>query len=279
MARFRHSLTAALIGWTLAAAPGSAADLLPLPPPPPLPAPEPVDIGTGWYLRGDFTASDFLKPKDDTLPGTPGAPLTGFRLSSTEGFGGGIGYRFNSFLRADVTADTRSRSRFRDYSSRTNFTEGYNTEAGKLDVTTALFNVYADLGTWWGLTPYVGAGVGVAWKRFHDNWTGTTCLTAECGSGAPTYALGFQGFDTRANHSSTSLAWAAMAGLSYELGAGLSLDASYRYLEIGKARTGFDVYQQNTRIKDIRANEFRIGLRWAFGPLPFGGFGGDPGIY
>ncbi len=59
----------------------------------------------------------------------------------------GIGYRFNSFLRADVTIDGRTRSRFRDYSSRTLFVEGFNTEAGKLDVLTGLFNVYVDLGT------------------------------------------------------------------------------------------------------------------------------------
>jgi opacity protein-like surface antigen len=262
------------VGLCLAAgAPAHAADLLP--PPPPMPVPEaPVPVGSGWYLRGDFTASDFRNPKDDTLPGTPGAKILGRRLSSTEGYGGGVGYRFNSYLRADVTVDARSRSRFRDYSSRTLFKEGYNEEAGKLDVVTGLFNVYADLGTWYGVTPYVGAGVGFADKTFRDGWTQTTCTTATCGDTQPTYTIGPQGFDARKSHGATTLAWAAMAGLSYEIGAGVSIDASYRYLEVGKARSDFDAYGFNTRVKDIRANEVRVGLRWAFGAAPFAGLAG-----
>lgn len=276
MARFGHCFPVALLGLGLLGAPALAADLLPPPPPPPPPLPAPVEVGSGWYLRGDYTASDFRHPKDDTLPGTEGAKLVGFRLSDTDGYGGGVGYRFNSFLRADVTIDGRTRSRFRDYSSRTNFVEGFNTEAGKLDVLTGLFNVYVDLGTWWGVTPYIGAGVGMASKRFHDAWTGTTCFTTACGSGVDgTYTLGAQGFDARANHTAIGLAWAAMAGISYEIGAGVSIDANYRYLEVGKARTGFDAYNQNTRIKDIAANEFRVGLRWAFGNgLALPGLGG-----
>lgn len=275
MVRFGQRFPVAVLGLGLLGAPALAADLLPPPPPPPLAAP--VEVGGGWYLRGDYTASDFRHPKDDTLPTPePLTPLVGFRLSDTDGYGGGIGYRFNSFLRADVTIDGRSRSRFRDYSSRTNFVEGYNIEAGKLDVLTGLFNVYVDLGTWWGFTPYVGAGVGMASKRFHDAWTGTTCITSFCGGKTEgAYTIGAQGFDARANHTAVGLAWAAMAGISYEIGAGVSIDASYRYLEVGKARTGFDVYNQNTRIKDIAANEFRVGLRWAFGNgLSLPGLGG-----
>jgi hypothetical protein len=39
-----------------------------------------------------------------------------------------------------------------------------------------------------------------------------------------------------------------------------TVDASYRYLNAGKARSGFDAFAQNTRIKDITANEFRVGM-------------------
>ncbi|KMO24435.1 porin, partial [Methylobacterium aquaticum] len=198
-------------GAALGAPPPLPPALRPPSPPPPPPLPAPVEVGSGWYLRGDYTASDFRHPKDDTLPGTEGAKLVGFRLGNTDGYGGGIGYRFNSFLRADVTIDGRTRSRFRDYSSRTMFVEGFNTEAGKLDVLTGLFNVYVDLGTWWGFTPYIGAGVGMASNRFHDAWTGTTCFTTACGSGKDgSYQLGAQGFDARANHTAIGLAWAAM---------------------------------------------------------------------
>ncbi|WP_236728685.1 outer membrane protein [Methylobacterium sp. WSM2598] len=263
----------------LGAAAAQAADLLPpaLPPAPPPPAP--VEIGGSWYLRGDFTASDFNRPGDDTLPGTPGAKLENLRLGSSQGGGGGIGYRVNSFLRADFTLDARGGTRFHDTSSRTRYVEGFNEEGGKLDVLTGLFNVYADLGTWWGFTPYVGAGVGFAEKRFHDGWTQTTCLTVTCGDTQPTYVIGPQTRDARASRTITTFAWAAMAGLSYDFGNGLSLDASYRYLDIGKARTGFDAYGGNTRLKDITANEVRVGLRWAFGAKPFGDLMGPPGAY
>ena len=85
MARFGHSLPAVALGFGLVGAPALAADLLPPPPPPPPPLAAPVEIGSGWYLRGDYTMSDFRHPKDDTLPGTDGAKLVGFRLGNTDG--------------------------------------------------------------------------------------------------------------------------------------------------------------------------------------------------
>ena len=87
----RLTLAATLLA---CAAPGlaQAVDLLPPPPPPA----QPVEIGTGWYLRGDFTQSWFAKPKDALRfdPNDPGAPpMIGLRMSPEGGYGGGIGYR------------------------------------------------------------------------------------------------------------------------------------------------------------------------------------------
>ena len=99
MARFGYCISVAAFGLGLLGAPALAADLLPPPPPPPPPLAAPVEIGTGWYLRGDYTASDFRRPKDDTLPGTEGAKLVGFRLGDTDGYGGGIGYVLGQQMR------------------------------------------------------------------------------------------------------------------------------------------------------------------------------------
>ena len=248
-----------------------AADLLPTalpPPPPPVEAPPPVEIGSGWYLRGDFTHASYGRPRDDTPPDPSDPnrpPYVGLRVGDAGGYGGGVGYRVNPWLRIDATIDQRGPTRFRAFSSRSNFETGGNIETGRADALTALVNVYADLGTWWGLTPYIGAGVGVADIGTTRNYTQTSCFLDAC-DGSP--GTGPRDPVPRGKRSVTSLAWALTAGLSYDLGYGLSLDAAYRYVDLGKLRTGVDAYGYGTRLKDLTANEFRIGLRYAFAGLP-----------
>lgn len=247
-----------------------AADL----PPPPTPIAQPVAVGSGWYLRGDFTESVFDRPHDATRPdpNDPGMPpLVGLRLSREPGYGGGVGYRINEWLRVDATIDQRTPAAFSAYSSRSNFVTGRNLEAGDLSALTGLVNVYADLGTWWGFTPYIGAGVGVAQKDVHHAYTQTTCFVDGC-DGAP--GSGARTAVARPDKSVASLAWALTAGLSHAVGAGFSIDAAYRYVDFGRAKSGTDPYGGSTRLKDLTANEFRIGLRYQFanGLLP-GAFG------
>ena len=271
----RHTAMAVLVGaWTLAGGAARAADLLPPPPPPVAVAP----VGGGWYLRGDVTASAFERPRDATLPDAndPGMPpLVGLRLGTEPGFGGGVGYRVNEWLRVDATVDDRAPARFRAYSSRSNFATGYNVEAEKVDVLTGLVNVYADLGTWWGLTPYVGGGIGVADKAVHAAYTQTTCTQDAC-DGQP--GTGPRTAVARPNRSVTSFAWALSAGLSYAITPGLSVDAGYRYVDLGRAKSGTDAYGGTSRLKDLAANEFRIGLRYQFagGLIPGGGLRAAP---
>lgn len=268
------ALATILTGLAFAAAgPALAADLLPPPPPPPA-MPAPVEIGSGWYLRADFTESYYKHPKDATLIDASTAnlpPFVSLRLTSESGYGGGVGYRFNNWLRLDATVDQRGPSQFAAYSSGSNFSRGYNVEAGKLDVLTALVTVYADLGTWWGLTPYVGAGIGIADKDFHSAYTQTTCTVPITCDGSP--VIGPRTPAPRRDASVTSLAWALTGGVSYEIGAGLSLDASYRYVNLGRAKTGLDDYGARTSLKDLAANEVRVGLRYSIsgGPSRYSG--------
>ncbi|MFG5121221.1 outer membrane protein [Methylorubrum sp. POS3] len=263
--RQSFALAAAII---VCAAPGLAA-AADLPPPPPLPVAAPVEIGGSWYLRGDYTESWFRHPKDAALPdpNDPGLPpLVGVRMSREGGYGGGIGYRINPWLRVDATFDQRSSSDFRAFSSRSNFATGYNVEAGKIDVLTGLVNIYADLGTWYGFTPYIGAGIGFAEKNMRRNYTQTTCLIAEC-DGVTGSLPGPRDAVPRPNHSVASFAWALTAGLSYDIGAGFTVDAAYRYVDLGRSKSGLDAYGFGTRVKDLASNEFRIGLRYSFSNL------------
>ncbi len=52
-----------------------------------------------------------------------------------------------------------------------------------------------------------------------------------------------------------------MAGLSYAISPGLLLDANYRYLELGEARSTVTPLG-DVRYGDWTANEFRLGLRY-----------------
>lgn len=226
------------------------------------------DLASGWYLRGDVGYVDYVRPREDTSRKVAGSPLVDLRTDGTFSAGGGVGYRFNEFLRVDATADYRSEARFVDRSSRTNFAEGFNEETGKFGSVLALANAYVDLGTWHGLTPYVGAGVGVASQGFRNFLSETTCTTVTCGDPSVVHAVGLQGNKVfRPDLNDTSLAWALMAGVSTDLGRGFSLDVGYRYVNAGKARSGVDAYGFDTRLKDVESHEVRVGLRWALSGL------------
>src|SRR5215468_376678 len=67
----------------------------------PAAAPSMVELGTGWYLRGDVSFSRDNTPRIsyDLVP------LSHVSVNNSWAVGGGIGYRFNSWLRADWTFD------------------------------------------------------------------------------------------------------------------------------------------------------------------------------
>lgn len=249
-------------------APALAADMMP--PPPPEAGPAVPELGTGWYLRGDAGYVTFTDP-DDQPYGVPVPPLDNERLGNTWSVGGGVGYKFNGWFRADATVDVRGDSRFRATSSRTNYVEGYSTDQADLRSTTFMLNGYLDLGTWSGITPYVGAGIGVAQNHFHKYSGTVTCILATCGdtSGA-TYPLGPQAPTFIPARTTHELAWAVMAGAAVDVAPGLKVDVGYRYMNIGQPHTKLDPYGVGTKLKDQEAHEVRIGLRWALNGFGIG---------
>jgi opacity protein-like surface antigen len=109
--------------------------------------------------------------------------------------------------------------------------------------TTAMFNAYYDLGNWGGITPYVGAGVGVAHNQMSEVYfTENRFLTNK-----------IQG-DSR-----LSLAWSLNAGIGYQVSD----------MNFGKANSGIIDSAGGTnpvvRIDDMSAHEFKVGLRYHFG--------------
>jgi opacity protein-like surface antigen len=189
---------------------------------------------SGWYLRGD------IGYRTNTTIGSASSafPLpTNTDFADVATFGGGGGYKAGWF-RADVTID---------YAGRAGFTgDGPYAGAfsGKVESWTALGNVYLDLGTWNGLTPYVGIGAGAVTFRTYDYAAPLGILT-----------LDYQ--------SKTEFAWAYMAGVAWCFAPRWLVDFSYRRMNLGEVKFNTALINELT-LKDLTANEFRIGLRYNF---------------
>jgi opacity protein-like surface antigen len=246
--------------------PAARAADMPLPPPPP----PPMEFG-GWYLRGDIGFStehggnfheDGLVPPPTSVQNAASGFETGgiFRL--------GVGYQFNSWLRADVTGEYRTPASWSSFditnSGGTLIPEHVTLEKSEL---VALANVYADLGTWWCITPFVGAGVGFAYNNLSNfQETAIASLNPQTGGNL------INANNFAPDNGQWNLAWALHAGVSYKVTPGFSVELAYRYLNLGNAQTGnivgFLNNPQNTvfHIDNITSQDVTLGVRWLLEP-------------
>jgi len=136
-------------------------------------------------------------------------------------------------------------------------------DKGRLQSSTAMLNVYADLGTYHGFTPYVGAGIGVARNvlgRYTRIVATEEAIDPDTGETIPGGTV-----STRlAGASDYTFAWALMAGLGYELSDSFTLDLGYRYISLGDVKTRGYGDGAGAEVESIGAHEIRIGLRYAF---------------
>lgn len=255
-------LLAAATTAVLLATPAAHAADLGFPPPPPVPQ------FSGWYLRGyvGMTNQQVDKNKTGYTPNPfPNdvitTPFANFDSSSL--FGLGVGYQVNDWLRFDGTVEYRANSHFHgqqiDQSGGVTLPDDYN--ASKNEVL-FLANAYVDLGTWWCITPFVGAGIGGSYNTitgFVDQGA-----TMSGTGGVPILSTTYAD-----DHSKWSFAWALYAGLAYQVTPAFTVDLSYRYVNLGKAQTGpahaFDgtVIPTNPFVFDnITSNDFLLGVRW-----------------
>ena len=244
-----------------------AADMA-IAPPPQMYAPPPVveDFG-GWYLRGDI---GFSNQRVDRLNNVLDANNTSSRQNLAFGtagiFGVGAGYKFNNWFRADVTGEYRGNSQF--------FGTDHITYVGGVGVDTyhatkqewvVLGNAYVDLGTWWCMTPFIGAGIGgarVSIANFTDQ--GITS------GGPPVASLAFGD-----NVSKWNLAWALHAGVAYKVTPNFTVELAYRYLDMGDGMAGdlrtFDgINNVNNPMtfKNITSHDLKLGVRWNLDSAP-----------
>ena len=241
-----------------------AADLVPAPP---MPVPIPPAVTSNWYLRGDIGYSnqrvdeldnvlyDTVESLDEGDREFTGAPLAG----------AGLGYQWNRWFRTDVTGEYRSKSEF-------NGNDIYTAFDGDGDLVTrpdsyfakksewvGLLNAYVDLGSWHGITPFVGAGIGAAnveISSFTDIGVGV--------DGFPSVAYGD-------DHDEWNLAWALHAGVGVDVTEQFTMELAYRYLHLGDGQSGDLVAYDGTNnvdnpfeFKDISSHDVRLGMRYKF---------------
>lgn len=260
-----------------------AADLLP-----PAPPVEPlrgsiVEVDTAaWYIRGDVGAAfNSVSQTSTFIAAAPNNVVPGFAVDQTSiassGFVTvGAGYQVNNWLRADVTATLRTGGY---YQSSESYTSGFTDGAGRavrntdnynanIQSNAFLINGYVDMGTWAGLTPYVGLGVGVA----------THSVTGLHDMGGLNYGqngvAGVPGYGTAASSFNANFAWAGMAGVAWNVNKRLKLELGYRYLNMGTANSASIDCQPNLIITNcplevqhykMASHEFHVGMRWMLG--------------
>lgn len=188
-------------------------------------APEyvPVEVGSGWYLRGDVT---YVVDK-------PLYDFEEFGLSTrNRRFGGsaGVGYNFTDLLRGDVNVG---------YVAGDELTFPAAIGGGDFDYKAwyGMANGYLDLGTVAGFTPYVGAGIGVLHSRYS-----------------------FENAGVALSENSYDLAYALNAGLAYQVSDNLQLDVGYQYLMSPKAEY---LNTDTLLIDDgVKYHQVKVGLRY-----------------
>jgi opacity protein-like surface antigen len=213
----------------------------------------------GWYLRGDIgMTNQRVRSLFNALYDTADSVTTVHKdFDSGILFGLGVGYQFNKWLRADVTGEYRGKTNFHGLdivtSGGTTATDEYRASKSEWLV---LANIYADLGTWYSFTPFVGAGIGGSYNTI-SNFIDvcTTCLGP--------------GVATGATASKWNFAWALHAGIAYKVNSSLSLEFAYRYVNLGDALAGdLITFQGGNAInnpmefRNITSHDFKFGVRW-----------------
>jgi opacity protein-like surface antigen len=240
-----------------------AADMPSIMPPPSMSyAPPMIEDFGGWYLRGDIGFSNQkVDHLNNVLDANNTTSVQNLSFNTAGIFGAGVGYQFNHWFRADITGEYRGNSDFSG-TDQISYPGGVGTDVYHATKSewVALANAYVDLGTWWCITPFVGAGVGAA-RVSIANFTDQGI--ANNGGGA------LPGLALADNVAKWNLAWALHAGVAYKVNPNFTVELAYRYLNMGDGLTGdlrtFDGTNNIVNpmtFKNITSQDLMLGVRW-----------------
>ncbi|MBX3579713.1 MAG: porin family protein [Rhizobiaceae bacterium] len=210
-------------------------------------APEvPVEVGSGWYLRGDVSYN-FNRP---VLDGAIGAPVTArftedsLPISATVGFG----YHFTDYFRMEANIGLlNSQTSELVYVDPGVVSAQANTDN---KMWSGMISAYGDLGTFVGFTPYVGAGVGLVQStRRYDAQIDFAGATPD--------------IDYTDVNRGYSVAYSLGGGVAYQVAPNWALDLGYQYLRAPKAEyaeiTGVNTYAIR---QGLDLHQIKLGVRY-----------------
>lgn len=199
-------------------------------------SPQAREYRSGWYLRGDL---GYRINRMDNVDALEAVGSHSIDKAVSVGVGAGFKHRW---FRGDMTIDYSAPAKAK---ATTQAAVGQPQYTTRIETTAFLMNGYVDLGTWYGLTPYAGAGAGVSFLRTYD-YRNTALPASELVPVAQKW----------------NVAWAAMAGISYRIKPRWEIDVGYRYLSLGNAVSAGDSTEYPTTFRNITAQEVRVGFRY-----------------
>lgn len=202
-----------------------------------------VEYGSGWYLRGHVGFSQGNGENQSYGDGTNSFSFV--RQNEDNGYstGVGFGYIFNPYLRMDATMDYHGG---RDWVGLDSVL-GVVTDNSSFELTNYSVNGYVSLGNTMGITPYIGAGFGVADVKWGNHSFSTV-----------------SGIGTLAGDSYQGMTYSLMAGFDYRLNKNWLFDFEYKYTHVDGGKTIADISTAaDIAISDdFHLQDFRIGLRY-----------------
>lgn len=279
---------------------------VPVPAPQPIPVHKAewyfrADFGYGFAGGRDASETGMQYGLLDS-PGTTGPEPFGNRSSWFNNefdtfytMGGGVGYYFSDRVRGDITLEAISQGtaridgverydvhafdttvappvygRLEDAAGNpTTRASVYVSDSTKLTTYLAMLNGYYELGRLHGLSPYVGAGLGVAYhhisRRHQTNETECDLTTAP-----PCQSEFLQAsYSSASKQTGYGLAAALTAGLTYSVTDITSLDLNYRYLYVEGTDVRLNIIDGNgtqhrstVTIGETSEHQLRAGLRF-----------------
>ena len=179
----------------------------------------------------------------------------------------GAGYQFNRWIRSDLMFDFHQPIQNSRQGAGVPCITGtaiYGASPAEIPLSTTctptlkatlksydvLINGYLDLGTWYRFTPYVGAGVGLSFgyasassHYVQNNGVAYNVSYTDALNGA----VYNQYWDRSQGKQYYNFAFAAMAGVAYDIYPHTKLDVGYRYLHLGQI-IGTNVATQEARV-------------------------------
>lgn len=223
---------------------GSVKDTYAAPPPGP---------ARSWYFKGYLGMQNYDSDElSYEFMATDDIDVVHQDYKSAPFFGIGIGVIRNHWLRFDATAEYRGSSVF--FAEDINNTFAYTNEyTADIESWVGLANAYIDLVTWRGVTPFVGAGIGIASVKV---------------MGLKDVNVPNNGVAFGEDNTETNFAWAIHAGLSYDVSSAVTLELGYRYLNLGDAESGTVTAYDGTdsysgvELDDLHSHDLMLGMRW-----------------